>query len=225
MYFIKWMWIPAFESNFLLYLPGVGLAAFVATHFKPTIYILVYKLIYGHQRYIQSYLKSIARKLPYIISIHIHDIPDEILKTKSSGLLEYLLNPDKVRIKIIKDGNRVLTKELSLTRPEKIIFNYIVFRAYINDVYHKYPDWQRIPSIERVFSEELANAEGIVMKALGNYHKYLPGGSRIRQWVSSIRKILTEIGANDLIPCENPSNRGRGRGYTINGKIILLKEL
>ncbi len=376
--FIKWMWIPAFESNLLLYLPGVGLAAFVSTHFKPTVYIFVYKLIYGHRRlvwrekllalslnlkrdctdeeviklikeqlpeiintdtyhllfynqesetfkiidsnkveakdkqlplstediliqrinisnelkviseieteatfengisifqrynielclpikqeknllgiiclgkrnlfpeydpeqkkelnrliylealpYIQSYLKSIARKLPYIISIHIHDIPDEILKTKSSDLLEYLLNPDKVRIKIIKDGNRVLTKELNLTRPEKIIFNYIVFRAYINDVYHKYPNWQRIPSSERVFSEELANREGIVMKALSNYHKYLPGGSRIRQWVSSIRKILTEIGANDLIPCENPSNRGRGRGYTINGKIILLKE-
>ncbi|MEW6095086.1 MAG: hypothetical protein AB1567_00975 [bacterium] len=375
-YFTKWMWIPTFESNILVYLPGLGLAAFVSTHFKPRVYTLAYKFIYGHRRllwrerflalslnlkrdcpdeeviklireqipkiintdiyhllfynqendtfkiidsnkdevkdtqvqlsmedaliqrinigdglkviseiesdaafekgismfkkyniemclpikqeknllgiicfgkrnlfpkydieqkkevsrfvyfdalpYIRGYLENMQRKPPYTTVIYLEDIPDEILNSKNDSLLEYLLNPDKVKIKIIKDGNRILTKELNLTRPEKIIFNYIAYKAHINEVYDKYTDWHDIPAIERVFSDELANAEGVVIKALGNYHGYVPVGSRIRQWVSNIRKTLAKIDAKDLIPRENIS-RGRSRGYTINGKIVLLK--
>ncbi|MEW6607387.1 MAG: histidine kinase N-terminal 7TM domain-containing protein [bacterium] len=378
LYFTKWMWIPGFESNIWVYLPGLGLAVFVSTHFKPGAYTFAYKLIYGARRFlwrkrflalslnlkrdcpneeviklireqipkiintniyhllfynqendtfkiidsnkdevkdtelqlsmedaliqrinignglkviseiesdasfekgisifkrykvelclpikqkkellgiicfgkrnlfphydleqkkeisrliyldalpfIQGYLESKFRNLPYIISIYIRDIPDKVFETKDEHFFEYLLNPDKVRIKIVKDGNKVLTEDLELIPPEKIIFNYLVYTAYINAVFDKYSQWDTIPSSKRIFSKELADSQGWVANALNAHHGYVPVESRIRQWIGNIRYVLSKMDAADLIPRETTSRRGRGKGYTINGKIILLKE-
>lgn len=172
--------------------------------------------------YIQDFLHGLMKPPPYILTFYIKGIEEDMVLKKDEGALDYMLRPDATRIRITREG-MVLTEDLALSNEKRIVFAYIAYKAWVNDVYERYGDWRSVPADLRCFSEEIVSNESLVAKRLMEHHRYLPQASRVRQWISEIREELKAIGAEDLIP-KTPFGM-KAKGYTINGKIILEREV
>jgi multiple sugar transport system substrate-binding protein len=181
------------------------------------IIIIVIVVIYGLKK-----IKSPPPPPPpppsthYSVTIYLKDTPlgtDQSEWIKDETFLNMLLNPDNVRIEIKKD-EEILTDsaEKNLEPKEIIIFNFIAFKTF-----------RRLPTS----STEMSSTGSAVIEALKEYCNYSSqlkqlSDSTIRIWISNIRKKLSVIGAEDLIPKQE--KLGRGKGFKINGNIVFVKE-
>jgi hypothetical protein len=156
-------------------------------------------------------LTSSKQQCLYTIIIYVKDKSKEIIETKSKSLLESLLNPYKIKIRIKRRRNE-LTSDFLLSPREKIVFTTILYIAYKNEVW-KYPNLNDIYHTHIVSSNWIANNEKVKL-GLKKFDITLAPETIRGRVMKNIEKGLSKIGAKDLI-IRLP------KGYTINGKVSI----